>query len=670
MISDSAARHASSHAIASLLLRAVPLSSALALAVVSGLLVPAQALAVPTPVNDSAIVAEDSINNTINVAANDGGGAIPTTATLNTQATNGNASSNGDGTFDYTPNANYFGADSFTYSICDSIPECATATVNITVNNVNDPPVANDDTATVQEDSSNNGINVAGNDTDLDNDTLTVSAASTATGSVTRSGGSVFYTPPANFNGSVTISYTISDGNGGTDNASVTVTVINVNDPPVAIDDTATVQEDSSNNSINVTGNDTDIDGDTLSVSAASTATGSVTFGGSNVVYTPPANFSGQATVSYTVSDGNGGSDSGVLTVTVSNQNDPPIANPDSLTVNEDTTNNAVNVLANDTDADGDTLSVTQASAGNGTVSILGNSTVRYTPTPNYSGSDTINYTISDGNGGTASSTVSVTVNPLPDAPVANNDAATVAEDSTNNIINVTANDTDADGDTLTVTAASTATGTVTPSGGNVSYTPPANFSGQATINYTISDGTGRSDSATVTVTVTGQNDPPVANNDVATVAEDTISNVINVTANDTDPDGDTLTVSAATTATGTVSPSGGNVLYTPPLNFIGQATINYTITDGNGGSDSAIVTVTVTNQNDSPNAVNDTATVQEDSSNNVINVTANDTDLDGDILTVSGRRAERDGDAKWRHGDIHAECRFQWPRYDHLHDH
>ena len=517
------------------------------------------------PVNDTATVAEDSTNNTINVAANDGADAIPSTATLNTQATNGTASSNGDGTFNYTPNANYFGPDSFTYSICDVIPECATATVTITVNNVNDPPVANDDTATVEEDSSNNSLNVTANDTDIDGNTLTVTTATAGNGSVTPSGGSVIYTPDANFNGQDTISYTVSDGNGGTDNASVNVTVNNVNDPPVAVDDTATVAEDSSNNSINVTGNDTDIDGDALSVSAASTATGSVTFGGSNVVYTPPPNFTGLATVNYTVSDGNGGTDGGVLTVTVSNQNDPPVANPDTLTVNEDTTNNPVNVVANDTDPDGDSLNVTQASAGNGTVSILGNSTVRYTPTPNFSGSDTINYTISDGNGGTDSSIVAVTVNPVPDAPVANNDTATVVEDSTNNIINVTANDTDADGDTLTVTAASTSTGSVTPSGGNVSYTPPANFTGQATINYTISDGTGRTDSAAVTVTVTGQNDPPVANNDMASVAEDTISNVINVTANDTDPDGDTLTVSAALRHTGTVSPSGGNVVYTPP---------------------------------------------------------------------------------------------------------
>ncbi len=621
-----------------------PVRSLLA-AVLLGLVLSTGAHAAPSPADDSATVNEDTVNNTIDVAANDGADAIPGTVVINTQPSNGSATSNGDGTVDYTPDPNYFGPDPFTYSICDAIPECAVATVNITVNNVNDPPIANDDSASVPEDSIDFAINVTANDTDLlDGDSLTVESASMATGgtgSVTPSGGNVLYTPPPDFTGPATINYTISDGNGGTDSASVAVTVTNVNDPPVAVDDTATVNEDSSNNSINVTSNDTDVDGDNLSVSAASTGTGSVTFGGDNVIYTPPANFSGVATVDYTVSDGNGGTDDGVLTVTVTNQNDPPTANPDTLTVSEDSNNNVVNVLLNDDDPDGDSLTVTGASATNGSTALLGNGNIRYTPDPDYFGSDTISYSISDGNGGTDDSTVAVTVTPLPDAPVANDDTATVAEDSVNNIINVTANDTDADGDTLTVTAASTTTGTVTPSGGNVSYTPPADFSGEATINYTVSDGNGGTDSAVVTVTVTGQNDPPVANDDVASVPEDSISNVINVTANDTDPDGDTLTVSAATTATGTVSPSGGNVIYSPPLDFVGDVTINYTITDGNGGSDSAIVLVTVTNENDSPSAVDDTATVEEDSTDNVIDVTANDFDLDGDTLTVTSAIAQ-----------------------------
>ena len=100
---------------------------------------------------------------------------------------NVDSSTNNFGTIDYTHNGSETTSDSFVYEVCDDEvpPQCATATVTFTINPVNDPPVANDDTATVQEDSSNNAINVAGNDTDADGDTLTVSAATTATGSVT-----------------------------------------------------------------------------------------------------------------------------------------------------------------------------------------------------------------------------------------------------------------------------------------------------------------------------------------------------------------------------------------------------------------------------------------------------------------------------------------------------
>ena len=497
----------------------------------------------------------------------------------------------------YTPNADYNGSDSFTFTVNDGQLTSGAATVSITVNPVNDAPVANDDTASVAEDSSNNQIDVLANDTDPDGDSLTVQSASASTGTATPNGPgtAVVYTPPANFTGQATINYTISDGNGGTDSATVTVTVTNENDAPVANDDTASVAEDSSNNQIDVLANDTDPDGDSLTVQSASASTGTATPNGPGtaVVYTPPANFTGQATINYTISDGNGGTDSATVTVTVTNENDAPVANDDTASVAEDSSNNQIDVLANDTDPDGDSLTVQSASASTGTATPNGPGTaVVYTPPANFTGQATINYTISDGNGGTDSATVTVTVTNENDAPVANDDTASVAEDSSNNQIDVLANDTDPDGDSLTVQSASASTGTATPNGPGtaVVYTPPANFTGQATINYTISDGNGGTDSATVTVTVTNENDAPVANDDTASVAEDSSNNQIDVLANDTDPDGDSLTVQSASASTGTATPNGPGtaVVYTPPANFTGQATINYTISDGNGGTDSA----------------------------------------------------------------------------------
>jgi hypothetical protein len=179
------------------------------------------------------------------------------------------------------------------------------------------------------------------------------------------------------------------------------------------------------------------------------------------------------------------------------------------------------------------------------------------------------------------------------DPPAANNDALTVMEDSGATVVDVLANDSSAPdtGETLTVTAVTqpAAGGTVTLAGGVVSFTPAANFSGTTAFTYTISDGNGGTATATVTVTVTAVNDPPVANNDTLTVAEDSGATVVSVLANDsTAPDtGETLTVTAVTQpANGTVTQTGGVVRFTPAANFSGTTTFTYTISDGNGDGD------------------------------------------------------------------------------------
>jgi hypothetical protein len=547
----------------------------------------------------------------------------------------------------YTPVKDFNGTDRFFFTVSDGQVSSIPAQVEITVIPVNDPPTAVPDTLTVEEDTTinnpGNRVNVLLNDNDPDGDTLSVTSASASNGTTSiLSNGNVAYSPRANYFGSDTISYTISDGKGGTAGSTVAVTVQGVPDAPVANNDTATVDEDSSNNVINVTANDTDADGDNLTVSAASASNGTAAPDGGNVRYTPAANFSGPVTINYTINDGTGRTASATVSVTVRSVNDPPVANNDTATVAEDSSNNVISVTANDTDADGDDLTVTSASAADGTVTRDGGN-VRYTPPPDFNGSTTINYTISDGNGGSDSATVSVTVTQQNDPPVANNDTATVAEDSSNNVINVTANDTDPDDDTLTVTSASAQNGSVTFGGGNVTYTPNANFSGTDRINYTISDGSGGSDSAVVTVTVTAVNDPPVANDDTATVAEDSTNNVINVTANDTDADGDTLTVTGASPQNGAVTIDGGVLIYTPSANFSGTDRINYTISDGNGGSDSAVVTVTVTGESDAPRVVApaiERSTSAErtavEGSNFVFSMAESFTDDDGDPLTYT----------------------------------
>ena len=572
----------------------------------------------PTAVDDSAPVAEDSTTNTINVAANDidiDGDLDPNSATLNSQATFGTATSNGDGTFNYAPNADYFGADSFTYTICDLALACsAPATVDITVNNVQDAPMANPDSEIVIEDSTNNDFDVLANDTDPDGDSLDVTLASAPNGSVSiRPNDDIRYTPTANFSGPDTISYTISDGNGGIDNSTVSVTVTAQPDAPVANDDSATVAEDSLNNVIDVTANDTDADGDTLTVTATSASNGTATPSNGNVVYTPNTDYSGPDTINYTISDGNGGTDSAVVNVTVSGQNDAPVANDDVASVDEDSVDNVIDVAANDTDADGDTLTVSAASAVNGTVTPSGG-TVLYTPNPDYFGPDTINYTISDGNGGADNAVVAVTVGPLSDPPTAVDDdldpALTIDEGgSIAGTYNVLTNDTNPELDPMTavlVAPPANAAAFVLNADGTFNYTHDGTETLEDQFTYQADNGE-VSNVATVTITVTPVNDLPsfvgVVPPGLTTLEDTTLTIVLgDLVISDPDnlvPDEITLTLSAPGPADNYTL--AGATAVTPALNFNGLLNVVATVSDLEGASAPFVIPVDVGADNDLP---------------------------------------------------------------------
>ena len=302
-----------------------------------------------------------------------------------------------------------------------------TGTVNVTVSPAgggNNPPVAVDDALTTQQDTPGS-INVLANDSDPDaGDTLTVSGSTAgAHGTVScTAAGSCTYTPGAGYTGPDAFTYTVSDGEGGTDAGTVNVTVRPAgggNNPPVAVDDALTTQQDTPG-SVNVLANDSDPDaGDTLTVSgstAGAHGTVSCTAAGS-CTYTPGAGYTGPDAFTYTVSDGEGGTDTGTVNVTVSpagGGNNPPVAVDDALTTQQDTPG-SVNVLANDSDPDaGDTLTVSGSTAGaHGTVSCTAAGSCTYTPGAGYTGPDAFTYTVSDGEGGTDTGTVSVTVHAI-----------------------------------------------------------------------------------------------------------------------------------------------------------------------------------------------------------------------------------------------------------------
>jgi len=340
----------------------------------------------------------------------------PLTAWSDTQPAHGQLALEANGRFIYLPDLNYNGSDSFTYYASDGQSDSITTTVFLNITPVNDPPLALDDsyntegTLTVTP-----TLGLLANDSDpVEGDALTaLPDTDPLSGTLILSNdGSFIYTPTVGYSGLVTFTYAVSDG-GLTDTAVVTISVDSVNNAPTAVDDAYSVNEDSSDNILDVLSNDSDIDmGDSLSLVAVFVSTnGTAVISGTEVLYTPNANFFGTDVFSYTMSDG-ALTDTAVVTITVSEINHAPTAVDDSYTVDENNNGHTFDVLANDSDIDGNDLSIVSVSAvANGTAVISG-TTILYTPDPDFIGTDAFTYTISDGDL-TATASVTVTVTPV-----------------------------------------------------------------------------------------------------------------------------------------------------------------------------------------------------------------------------------------------------------------
>jgi len=592
-----------------------------------------------TPSNDPPMAQDDSdatdedVPVIIDVLAND---SDPDGDSLSvdwvSQPANGTASNNGS-EVTYTPDPDFYGIDTFTYTVSDGNGGTANATIRVAVAAVNDPPMAQDDSDATDEDVPVT-IDVLANDSDPDGDSLVVeSVTQPANGTVSNNSSNVTYTPDAGFGGIDTFTYTASDGNGGTANATIRVAVATVNDSPVAQDDNAATNEDTPV-TIRVLANDADPDGDSLVIeSSTHPLHGATARNGTNIIYTPNPNFNAEDTFTYTISDGNGGTATATVTVSVMVVNDPPKAQDDSHSTGEDTSV-TIPILANDSDPDGDSLvveSVTQPA--NGTVS-NNSSNVMYTPDTGFGGIDTFSYTVADGNGGTSIAKVIVAVSTVNDPPVAQDDSADTNED-TLVMIPILANDSDSDGDFLVVESfTQPAHGLVLNTRTAVSYIPDTGFSGIDRFSYTVSDGNGGTATATVTVSVAAVNDSPVAQDD-SDITDEGTSIIISVLLNDSDPDGDDLTVeSVDQPANGTISNNGTEVTYAPEAGFSGIDIFDYTVSDGKGGTDTATIIVAVASVNDPPVAQNDSVATDKDTPV-TISVLANDSDPDADPLRV-----------------------------------
>ncbi len=629
----------------------------------------------PTCDSDSGMTDEDTQLVDSVLCSDVDGDAL--TILLDDDVADGSLSLSASGTFSYTPDSNFNGSDGFTFHASDGSLNSALAAYDITVTEVNDAPVAADDSATVAEDGSVNLDPRDGDSTGPANESgqsLTIiSVSDPANGTATLEiDGTVTYEPDLNFNGTDSFTYVVQDDGTTagvddflTDEGEVTITVTEVNDAPVAADDSATVAEDGS---VNLDPRDGDSTGPAnesgqsltiISVSDPANGTATLEIDGT-VTYEPDLNFNGTDSFTYVVQDDGTTAgvddfltDEGEVTITVTEVNDAPVAADDSATVAED---GSVNLDPRDGDStgpaneSGQSLTIISVSdPANGTATLEIDGTVTYEPDLNFNGTDSFTYVVQD-DGTTAGvddfltdeGEVTITVTEVNDAPVAADDSATVAEDGS---VNLDPRDGDStgpaneSGQSLTIISVSDpANGTATLEiDGTVTYEPDLNFNGTDSFTYVVQDdGTTAgvddflTDEGEVTITVTEVNDAPVAADDSATVAEDGSVNLDPRDGDSTGPaneSGQSLTIiSVSDPANGTATLEiDGTVTYEPDLNFNGTDSFTYVVQDDGTTAgvddfltDEGEVTITVTEVNDAPVAADDSATVAEDGSVNL----------------------------------------------------
>ncbi|MFC3115100.1 retention module-containing protein [Cellvibrio fontiphilus] len=536
------------------------------------------------------------------------------------------------GQFVFTPNANYNGPDSFVVTVTDSRGNSSTATITLNVTPVNDIPVSADQNLVTDEDTPVSGQIVA---SDVENDTLSYSlTGAPANGQLVLDPvtGGFTYTPNANFNGSDLFIVTISDGNGGSTTSTVTIGVLPVNDLPVSSDQNLITPEDTPIDGQVVA---SDVDGDSLNyLVSAPAASGTVSLDPTTgaFTYTPNANFNGSDFFIVTISDGNGGTTTSRINIGVTPVNDAPVSSDQNLTTPEDTPIDGQVVAG---DVDGDSLSyLVSAPAASGTVTLdPATGAFTYTPNANFNGSDFFIVTISDGNGGTTTSRINIGVTPVNDAPVSSDQNLTTPEDTP---ISGQVSASDVDGDSLSyVVSGQPANGSVTLNAatGTFTYTPAANYNGSDSFVVTISDGNGGTTTSRINIGVTPVNDAPVASN-LNLVTPENIP--VNGQISASDIDGDSLGYSlnsAPVNGTVVLNPATGSFTYTPNTGYNGSDSFTVTISDGNGGTTTSLVSIGVTPVNVAPTAGDLNLTTDEDVP---VNGAISANDPDGDTLSYS----------------------------------
>ncbi|MCP4708379.1 MAG: tandem-95 repeat protein [Planctomycetes bacterium] len=594
---------------------------------------------VVNPINDAPLAGDDAYavdeDNTLTVDADSGvldndidAETDPLTATLIDNVSHGALTLNGDGSFIYTPVGNYNGSDSFTYWANDGTTNSDTATVTITVNNVNDVPVAVDDDYVIAEDNTldvNAAAGLLANDTDIDLDPLIATQiAAPLHGTLSLNpDGSFSYTPFLNFAGIDTFIYVARDGEDDSNRATVVITVNAVNDAPVADGQTVNTDEDTP---VSITLTGSDIEGDPLGFTIKTLPiNGSLAGTAPNLIYTPNSGYFGQDQFAFTVDDGQTESPSATVTININEaDNTAPIADDQSLTTDEDV---AVSVTLTGSDHDGDGLTYSLATQPSHGVLSGAAPDLIYTPEPDYNGSDSFTFITYDGTVGSDPATVAITINPINDAPIAN-DQNLNAEEDTPALFILTGSDIESDPLTFAVET-QPINGSLSGAAPNLIYTPSADYNGSDSFTFTTHDGTVGSDPGTVSITVNPVNDVPTADDQSVIAIEDTPLAII-VTGGDVDNDPLAFII-VTEPANGSLSGILPDLIYTPEANYNGSDSFVFIANDGQANSNPATVSMQIDPVNDAPVADDQIVNTEEDTP---VSITLTGSDIEGEERT------------------------------------
>jgi hypothetical protein len=582
----------------------------------------------PVATNDAYTINEDATATLFNVLSNDTDDVSLDTSSISIISGASNGTSNvSSGQIQYTPTANFNGSDTITYTVDDGAGDTSnTATITVTVTSIDDVPVVANNSYSLVSNSLNNNLNIIANDSDIDT-TLNYGhvtiVSGVSHGSLNLSGSSLLYTPTTSYSGNDAFTYKLNDGTTDSTTATVSLSIVAPNVTPVTNNDSVTTPE---NVSVVIDFKSNDTDDKVISSSDyvidSAPSNGSIAEISSYMQYDPNTNFSGVDTFTYHLVDDDGAvSNTSTVTVTVTHTNVKPTVVNDSAGTPEDTAV-TFDVLSNDSDPEGDSLTyanvsiVSQPPQGTATIKSGG---IEYTPNANFSGLDTMTYTVSDGSLTSSVATVHIMVAAVHDPSTLSNGSATVAEDGT---VTLTISDLVTVGDSLV--AANAYTIVTQPNDGTLSglvYTPDADFNGSDSFTFKVTDANSAdSNVATFTINVSAVHDAPVAVNSTVNLNEDESGTLINLTQHVTAGDAAVVVgshVIVAQPSNGNLTGSSGSTMeYTPNADFNGTDSFTFTMSDATSAtSNVSTITLNVASVNDAPVLVDGTINLDEDDS-------------------------------------------------------